>query len=1153
MPESYTPVLVSQARIINWHSITERTFDFPRSGALVFGTNGSGKTTLLDALQFALFPNLRDLRFNSAVATSAIDRDISGYVRQKINETEYRWPERISYIALRLTRGDETTTFLVGVHADATGIVGRIHASVPGITDVRDLRLVSEDDHVVPISAVDTAVRDLGGHVYKTIESYEGEIALFFGGLTSQWKGRLISSIGFKEISDATKFVRRFLSERPVDHRSLLETFESYHALEAKARQVAGWADLLRGAVGEFRQGLRIEEQSSLVLYLHFRSLALRYQIAQYVLPVQLAEGEATLTREAISRAEAAADDLRRQEEAVGREIADEENRLMEVRAEMEGRGIAQAIDTLQRDIEDGRKDVADAEDALEQVAAYRAKVGGLVPHLTKGTLALLQNGPAPILGPAEILKESGLRRVSELVEDAAGTDLRRANGFRTLATEAEEVFGRALFAVDGEVGRLHREIQEMEEDVAALRRGRPRYWPEVEATRHMLQDKLGWVDARPLCEMIEVPEQHEEWRKAVEAELGNARFYFVVPPALHDDARRLYLQYRDRGYPMPSGARVPLYRASIVDVGKIRAERANMAEADSLARKVKPDNADAADYVAYSLGRVTCERDFNRLPLHRHAISPNLAFYKGYRTSSFDPNALKLSVGSYARLTRLASLEAELPLLHSRLENLRRAKDALFQVHSILRTSLNEFEPFASAVSESRELGARKTRLARLEESLERLRADTDHQAIIARFDAIKKRIANLTTDRNGLITDWTRAQLQAEALEEQAKEKEGSIPELVREREEGLLKIPAIERREALTAFKLFWQEEFGREADLGTRVGKLREFHRTAPRNERDNEIRANEGRRGFTSAVGAYRQAAGFTTDVSVEDPEPLVVEYRRIVDTDLPAQEEALREKALKMRQVMVEKVLHSLGAQFQAVTRLLDDINRSTEKVKTKLGYFKLVPKPTEELGPIYLLAQSSLGVRDFEALRQADPDDPFVVGVESFMDRLLRDTKHRDTLCDYRNYLDFQVHQRPEDRRDFRPFRGTIGGGSGGERQVPYYIMTFALMDHVYRQGASKKHCGRLLLMDEVFHNMSDDNVRDVMRLGLDLGLQIIMVTPGKIRTLAPMLGKTIQAAKDIAEPEYPTRFIEYERDNLPEDMLDFEEYPATAGHALA
>jgi energy-coupling factor transporter ATP-binding protein EcfA2 len=1153
MSESYTPVLLSQARIINWHSITERTFDFPRSGALVFGTNGSGKTTLLDALQFALFPNLRDLRFNSAVATSAIDRDISGYVRQKINETEYRWPVRISYIALRLTRGDETTTFLVGVHADATGIVERIHASVSGITDVRALRLVTEDDDVVPISTVDTAVRSMGGHVYKTIESYEGDIALFFGGLTSQWKGRLISSIGFKEISDATKFVRRFLAERPVDHKSLLETFESYHALETKARQVAGWAEMLRKALDEFRPGLRIEEQSSLVLYRHFRSLALRYQIAQYVLPVQLAEGEATLTRQAISRAEEAAEDLRRQGEAVGHEIEDEETRLMGIRAEMDGRGIARQIEDLQRDIQEGKKSVADAEDALEQVTAYRGKIAALVPHLTRGTLALLQNGPAPILGFAEILKESGLRRVSELVEDAAGIDLRRANGFRTLATEAEQVFGRALFAAEGEVGRLQREIQEMEDDVAALRRGRPRYWPEVEATRRMLQDKLGWVDARPLCEMIEVPEQHEEWRKAVEAELGNARFYFVVPPALHDDARRLYMQYRDRGYPMPSGERVPLYRASIVDVGKIRSERVNVAEADSLARKVKPDNPDVGDYVAYSLGRVTCERDFSRLVSHRHAIMPNLAFYRGYRTSSHDPNSLTLYVGSYARLARLASLEAELPLRRARLEDLRRAKDALFQVHSILRTSLNEFEPFASAVSESRELDARKTRLARLEESLERLRTDTDHQAIIERFEATQKTITDLKGRLEELIRQRERAKLQAEDLEKQAKAKEDSIPGFLSEQEEGLLKIPPVERREALVAFKVFWEDEFGREADLGTRVAKIREFHRTAPRNERDNETRANEGRRGFTTAVGAYRQAAGFTTEATVEDPEPLIAEYRRIIDTALPAQEEALREKALKMRQVMVEKVLHSLGAQFQAVNRLLEDINRSTEKVRTKLGYFKLVPKPTEELGSIHLLAQSSLGVRDFEALRQADPDDPFVIGVESFMDRLLRDAKHRDALCDYRNYLDFQVHQRPEDRRDFRPFRGTIGGGSGGERQVPYYIMTFALMDHVYRQGANKKYRGRLLLMDEVFHNMSDDNVRDVMRLGLDLGLQIIMVTPGKIRTLAPMLGKTIQAAKDIAEPEYPTRFIEYERDNLPEDMLDFEEYPAAAGHALA
>lgn len=1153
MPEPYLPVLLSQARIINWHSITERTFDFPKTGALVFGTNGSGKTTLLDALQFALFPNLRDLRFNSAVATSAIDRDISGYVRQKINETDYRWPERISYIALRLTRGEETTTFLVGVHADTTGVVERLHASIPGIADVRNLGLVTDDDHMVPLSRTDALVRGAGGHVYKTIESYESDIALFFGGLTPQWKGRLISSIGFKEISDATKFVRRFLAERPVDHKSLLETFESYHALEDKAKQVAGWAKLLASAVGESRPGVRIEEQPSLVLYRHFRSLSLRYQIAQHVLPVQIAEGEAILTRQSIAHAEDAARDLQRQEEAVGREIADEENQLRGIRAEMDGRGIAQQIEKLQREIEDGQKDVLDAEAAAQQVGAYRAKISALVPHLTRGTLSLFQNGPTPILGSAEILKETGLRRVSELVEDPAGTDLRRANGFRTLAAEAEQVFGRALYAAEGEVGRIEREIQEMEDDISALRRGRPRYWPEVEATRRMLQEKLGWVDAAPLCEMLEVPEQDEEWRMAVEAELGNARFYFVVPPSLHDNARRLYMQYRDRGYPMPNGERTPLYRASIVDVGKIRAERSNVAEVDSLARKVRPENADAADYVAYNLGRVICERDFNRLPLHRHAISPNLAFYRGYRTSSHDPKALTLYVGSHARLARLASLESELPRRRSRLAELRHAKDVLFQVHSILRSALNEFEPFASAVSESRELDARRARLARLEESLQRLRGDTDHRELIARFEATQNRIVDLTRDRSKLISDWTRAQLLAEALEKQAEETEDSIPGLVREREEGLLRIPPLERRDALAAFKLFWEEEFGREADLNGRVAKMREFHRTAPRNERDNEGRANEGRKGFDSTAGAYKQAAGFTTKVSVEDPEPLIAEYQRIIDTDLPAQQEALREKALKMRQVMVEKVLHSLGAQFQSVTRLLDDINRSTEKVRTKLGYFKLVPKPTEELGAIYVLAQNSLGVRDFEALRQADPDDPFVAGVESFMDRLLRDAKHRDMLCDYRNYLDFQVHQRPEDRRDFRPFRGTIGGGSGGERQVPYYIMTFALMDHVYRQGASKKYCGRLLLMDEVFHNMSDDNVRDVMRLGLDLGLQIIMVTPGKIRTLAPMLGKTIQAAKDIAEPEYDTRFIEYERDNLPEDMLDFEEYPATAGHALA
>ncbi len=63
----------------------------------------------------------------------------------------------------------------------------------------------------------------------------------------------------------------------------------------------------------------------------------------------------------------------------------------------------------------------------------------------------------------------------------------------------------------------------------------------------------------------------------------------------------------------------------------------------------------------------------------------------------------------------------------------------------------------------------------------------------------------------------------------------------------------------------------------------------------------------------------------------------------------------------------------------------------------------------------------------------------------------------------------------------------------SGGESQVPFYVIMGASLNSIYR----KSYCARLLLLDEAFSNMDEQRISAVMEFFKALGLQCILAAP--------------------------------------------------------
>lgn len=128
-----------------------------------------------------------------------------------------------------------------------------------------------------------------------------------------------------------------------------------------------------------------------------------------------------------------------------------------------------------------------------------------------------------------------------------------------------------------------------------------------------------------------------------------------------------------------------------------------------------------------------------------------------------------------------------------------------------------------------------------------------------------------------------------------------------------------------------------------------------------------------------------------------------------------------------------------------------------------------------------------------------------------------------RSPLDDYREFFEFDIEILREDplTQVFKVvgrLSKRLGPGSGGEHRAPLYVIAGAALASAYRLDRTHKDGIRLILLDEAFNKMDPTNIIATMRYLEELGLQVMMASPGEnLGMLTAFLHRYYDIVRDI------------------------------------
>lgn len=127
---------------------------------------------------------------------------------------------------------------------------------------------------------------------------------------------------------------------------------------------------------------------------------------------------------------------------------------------------------------------------------------------------------------------------------------------------------------------------------------------------------------------------------------------------------------------------------------------------------------------------------------------------------------------------------------------------------------------------------------------------------------------------------------------------------------------------------------------------------------------------------------------------------------------------------------------------------------------------------------------------------------------IMQLLDESSSDKAEANPLDDYRMLFSFDLMINREGRPAI-PLSRRLGVGSNGEHRTPFYVIAGAAMAAAYRIDAGKHSTGAgLMLLDEAFHGMDQQNALSAARFLDSIGLQMVMAAPeAEHSKLAPLL----------------------------------------------
>ena len=1101
-------------KLINWHYFVNETIRL-RGSTLLTGDNGSGKSTILDAVQFALVADLRKVRFNVA-AHDDTNRDLKGYLRCRTGRDDpkggdgqgyLRDGDFTSYVALEFHDTTRRDYFVVGVAVDTFAGEPDTPQFFRAAGPLDDTWFLQGDR---PLSASEfrAALRQRrDGEVFGSAAAYRTALRAMLGHLDDRFFTLVVKALGFQPITDIRKFVYDYvLDEREVKIDVMLENFRQYREYDALVRTTKEKLARLDEINAKYAQKTDVEFTAAVQEYVILRA------------GQEASQEELGLLRSKHADAERSRAELQRQQELLRKDISQLENDLQDLRDARARNDAYLALQALDSQLETLRRELADLEQRIERlVAGARHEIAALATIRRLAQEKAAQLGLGPDDTPLLAVVDDATARLHPLAQgefpgpastetSMSGTQTAGGPAFPdagaasaagvALNAALQQLNDRAVLQdhkLKEEQEALQAEKRELESVLEDLRRRKIRYPAAVEALRGAIRRHLDGLEAKVLCEMIDVPS--ERWQNAVEGYLNTQRFDLFVPPEAFDAALAVYER-----------SKMELHIESVGLVNSEALLRSRpVANPGSLAEEVVTQDPAARAYIDRLLGRVMkCENE-QELKKYAVAITPTCMTYRNHTARQIEFRVYEVPyIGARAVARQMELKQKRWDDVQTRLAEIADS-----------RRVCGEFLSLVRGREAARLLEEAWPRVARLREVRAAIRQKEDERAQIdlgslhALQAAIAAKEMELAAAR-GTLEDTTRAEARAMS------ELEHLASEIARAEEQWQ------ERERALQAYV---REHPETEEPGSTRYAEARR--------SRSNQVivqNYTQSRQGLlTQADNLAKELVHLRWDYNTryqfggapDDPrnDAYEAEYRKLAESELPAYEEKIAHARAAAEEEFKEHFIFRLQENIHLAKQEFDNLNRVLRDIPFGEDHYQFVYAPQREYRNFYDMIMDEYAMEgqtlfggQFQEKHGATLGELFRLILDVPPEQQAENIRR---FTDYRTYLDYdiKIHHAGGETSSFSK---VAREKSGGESQTPYYVAIVASFLQLYRPGQNP-HTVRLMMFDEAFNRMDPDRAEHTLEFIRRLGLQVLAAAPtDKCEIIAPYVETTLLVMRD-------------------------------------
>jgi len=620
-------------------------------------------------------------------------------------------------------------------------------------------------------------------------------------------------------------------------------------------------------------------------------------------------------------------------------------------------------------------------------------------------------------------------------------------------------------------------------------------------STNHVIDLlKSHGIDAKPVCDLASIND--EEWQLSIESFLRNNREALVISSQDYGQALKLYRQEKNR-------------HKHIRQVKLINPDRGFGFEGipvpDSAASLIESDNPIALKFLRGLLHNVKLVETEDELRHEKRAISRDGMVAGSGAISGGGKPIDSIMLGIEARKKHALHIQEKMqeqaPLLAKAQSNQRVFESLVNEFIPSITTAINSGGALPNALSQFTEF---ETTITEVNQALSQLENTSDDQ-----LEEKSQQADNAFEDENKKLND---IRVELGVQEKSLKNYATAIDLLSKACED-----QAVKRKE----FETTHQFSFSLASEKLETLSDLLEENYTQLAEEA--RSKAEEAQKAAQKALrNAGESLTEYCSNFEPDDKkelaafnqsQPLLASDKcqahidRIEKTELAkyvVDSKRARETMLKNFRA---EVVANLKESFQQIKQTFTILNEQLSELTFNNNVYQFLYPVTsiESLKTIYdyVTDTSDLDIDNVGTLFDEQMDDPAVDIIEN----LLLEGRLRE-ISDYRNFFSYDIQSKDINTDTKRKFSELLKTGSGGEKQVPFYVAlgaSFMTAYKIHKFGDQVKGGAAIAVFDEAFSKMDGNNAKAALSFFREIGLQVIIAAPpeSEIKT-GPYVDKT-------------------------------------------